>query len=221
MAAGAKTIHRPRPRRRAIAEPAGRWRIQQRPRRPRTMGRKKAAMPMVWRMRSASHAPTRPVQLWAGPAARRAASPAEERAPAAQSADRVRGGVGGRVGGQREEEQRGGDQQHEAEDLVEAAVAGWSRDQPEWFHGGKRGARFRSVRVRIRARNAPDGGRHDAGWTRTDEGPGTARATPIIPEPEREKRKVAGVDSGWKPMGWEAKWPLRGQVRARQADRRR
>ena len=59
-----------------------------------------------------------------------------------QSAHRVCGGVGGRVGGQREEEKRGGDQQHEAEDLVEAAVAGWSRDQPEWFHGGKRGARF-------------------------------------------------------------------------------
>ncbi len=56
-------------------------------------------------------------------------------------ADRVGGGVGRGVGGQREEEEAGEDQHHEAEYLVEAAVAGWSRDQPEWFHGGKRGAR--------------------------------------------------------------------------------
>ena len=36
------------------------------------------------------------------------------------------------------------------------------------------------------------------------EGPETARASPIIPELEWEKRKVTGVDSGCKPMGREA-----------------
>src|ERR1017187_5640794 len=67
MAAGAKVIQSPRPRKRAVADPAGRWRIQQRPSRPRRMGRKKAAMPIIWRIASAIHAPTRPAQLCADP----------------------------------------------------------------------------------------------------------------------------------------------------------
>jgi hypothetical protein len=36
--------------------------------------------------------------------------------------------------------------------------------------------------------------------TRGDEGPGTARAALIIPEPARKKRKDAGVDSEYKPV---------------------
>jgi hypothetical protein len=43
-----------------------------------------------------------------------------------ESAQRVRGGIGGSVGSQRQQEQSGAGQHHEADDLVEPPVASWS-----------------------------------------------------------------------------------------------
>ena len=55
--------------------------------------------------------------------------------PGNGAAYRVGGGVGRSVGGEGEKEQTRRDDDYEPKDLVEAAIAGWSGDQPEWFHG--------------------------------------------------------------------------------------
>jgi len=58
------------------------------------------------------------------------------------------------VGGEREQEQRGRGQQHEPENLVEAAVAGWVETSlmVSW---GSAGPGLRSVRVPLAAGRAP------------------------------------------------------------------
>ena len=43
--------------------------------------------------------------------------------------------------------------------------------------------------------------------TQIDARAGNSRAVPIIPEPEREVEKVAGVDSGCKPMAVDRLYP--------------
>jgi len=63
-----------------------------------------------------------------------------EASPVVRSGATAGDGIGrrvtGRVAGDGEQQQHGAGDDYKAQDLVESAIAGWRRNEPEWFHEG-------------------------------------------------------------------------------------